>query len=306
MPDGVAAVLAEEGLAARVTFTVEQGHIGGVPGGRRDFGMCINPDASLDAGHQFDWYDGGGLDVAVLSFAQVDAGRERQRRALQRPRVPASGASSTSRRAPSGWCSSAPSWRAVRYRSEGERRSTVPDVGHPQAGGARSSRSASRPRGRCRPGSPSPTSPSERSSGSPRRGSSSSRSHPGLDLETDVLDHMGFKPLISPQLREMDARIFRHGAAGSRPGARRGGGPPVSQERRAEDDDVLLRERHGSVLVATPEPAPQGQRVEPRADRGSRRTGHGPRTRRIRPGGCTSPRPRRRRREGLLGRRRRP
>ncbi|HSF27395.1 MAG TPA: hypothetical protein VLC50_07765, partial [Actinomycetes bacterium] len=73
MPDGVAAVLAEEGLDSQVTFTVEQGHIGGVPAGGSDFGMCLNPEASLDAGHQFDWYDGGGLDVAVLSFAQLDA-----------------------------------------------------------------------------------------------------------------------------------------------------------------------------------------------------------------------------------------
>lgn len=73
MPDGVAAVLAEEGLADQVTFTVEQGHIGGIPAGGSDFGLCINPDASLDAGHQFDWYDGGGLELAVLSFAELDA-----------------------------------------------------------------------------------------------------------------------------------------------------------------------------------------------------------------------------------------
>lgn len=73
MPDGVGAILAEEGRAHEVTFTVEQGHIGGVPAGGSDFGLCVNPQASLDAGHQFDWYDGGGLDVAVLSFAQVDA-----------------------------------------------------------------------------------------------------------------------------------------------------------------------------------------------------------------------------------------
>jgi propionate CoA-transferase len=32
---------------------------------------------------------------------------------------------------------------------------------------------------------------------------------PGLDLVTDVLDHMAFKPLISPQLLQMDPRIFR-------------------------------------------------------------------------------------------------
>ena len=73
MPDGVAAVLAEEGCGDQVTFTVEQGHIGGIPAGGSDFGMAVNPSASLDAGHQFDWYDGGGLDVAVLSFAELDA-----------------------------------------------------------------------------------------------------------------------------------------------------------------------------------------------------------------------------------------
>lgn len=72
MPDGVASVLAEEGLSGQVTLTVEQGHIGGVPAGGTDFGMAVNQHASVDAGHQFDWYDGGGLDLAVLSFAQLD------------------------------------------------------------------------------------------------------------------------------------------------------------------------------------------------------------------------------------------
>lgn len=73
MPDGVAAVLAEEGSADQVTFTVEQGHIGGIPATGTDFGLARNQAAMVDAGYQFDWYDGGGLDVAVLSFAEVDA-----------------------------------------------------------------------------------------------------------------------------------------------------------------------------------------------------------------------------------------
>jgi propionate CoA-transferase len=73
MPDGVSAVLWEEGLSDQVVMTVEQGHIGGIPVGGSDFGMALNPWATLDAGHQFDWYDGGGLDIAVLSFAQVDS-----------------------------------------------------------------------------------------------------------------------------------------------------------------------------------------------------------------------------------------
>jgi propionate CoA-transferase len=72
MPDGVATILAEEGLSDQVTFTLEQGHIGGVPATGADFGLARNQMAMIDAGYQFDWYDGGGLDVAILSFAQVD------------------------------------------------------------------------------------------------------------------------------------------------------------------------------------------------------------------------------------------
>lgn len=73
MPDGVAAVLAEEGLSEDVIFTVEQGHVGGIPAGGSDFGLARNAEASINSGAQFDWYDGGGIDTAVLSFAEVDA-----------------------------------------------------------------------------------------------------------------------------------------------------------------------------------------------------------------------------------------
>lgn len=72
MPDGVATVLAEEGCSEAVIFTLEQGHISGIPATGADFGMARNQLAMIDAGYQFDWYDGGGLDVAILSFAQVD------------------------------------------------------------------------------------------------------------------------------------------------------------------------------------------------------------------------------------------
>ncbi|MCC8082528.1 MAG: hypothetical protein LIO80_11090, partial [Lachnospiraceae bacterium] len=37
---------------------------------------------------------------------------------------------------------------------------------------------------------------------------------PGVDLERDVLGQMEFMPLISPDLRQMDARIFRAGRMG--------------------------------------------------------------------------------------------
>ena len=72
MPDGVAKALDDAGLTDEVTLTVEQGHVGGTPASGSDFGLVRNAEASMDAGYQFDFYDGGGLDVAVLSFAEID------------------------------------------------------------------------------------------------------------------------------------------------------------------------------------------------------------------------------------------
>ena len=71
--DGVATVAAREGVAEALTFSVEQGTAGGVPAWGNDFGLMWNPTSILDAPSQFDFYDGGGIDLAVVSFAQVDA-----------------------------------------------------------------------------------------------------------------------------------------------------------------------------------------------------------------------------------------
>ncbi len=72
VPDAVAMVAAGEGAADLLTLTTELGVIGGVPAGGENFGMSFNPSAFVEHHAQFDWYDGGGLDIAFLGAAEMD------------------------------------------------------------------------------------------------------------------------------------------------------------------------------------------------------------------------------------------
>ncbi len=51
-------------------FSIEQGLFGGWP---EAGGIASNPDAIVDISHVFDYYEGGGIDVSILSFAEIDA-----------------------------------------------------------------------------------------------------------------------------------------------------------------------------------------------------------------------------------------
>ncbi len=72
LPDAVGVVAGEERVQDLMTLTADPGVIGGVPLGGADFGAAVNFNAVIDHPYQFDFIDGGGLDMACLGFAECD------------------------------------------------------------------------------------------------------------------------------------------------------------------------------------------------------------------------------------------
>jgi propionate CoA-transferase len=72
IPEGVAVEAAKSGLLHQAVLTVESGAMHGVPALGKAFGAAIGAHSICDMAHQFDFYDGGGLDICFIGALEVD------------------------------------------------------------------------------------------------------------------------------------------------------------------------------------------------------------------------------------------
>jgi propionate CoA-transferase len=213
MPEGVAKVAEEESILKFLELTTEPGVHGGIGVSGHNFGPAINSDALVEMHSQFDFYNGGGLDICFLGTAETDAaGNVNVTRAG--PKLTGPGGfidiSQSTKRVnllgafTAGGLEVEVKEGALRIVKEGRIKKFVKAVKEVTFSGATATRnhqSVNYITERCvftlTPG-----------------GIELIEVAPGVDLERDILAQMEFRPLIREPLRVMDPAIFRAGSMG--------------------------------------------------------------------------------------------
>ena len=207
IPAGIPSVAAEEGVADLLTLSIESGVNGGIPAQLGDFGLAYNAESIIEQSFQFDFYDGGGLDASFLGLAQTDLhGNVNVSKFNGRP-VGCGGFVNITRSTKklvfcgaftAGGLDVAVGDGRLTIRREGKSRKFIEQVEQITFNG----HDAALRRQEV-------VFITERAVFHLRQdGLELTEVAPGIDIERDVLAHMGFKPIINGQVKTMDPGIF--------------------------------------------------------------------------------------------------
>ena len=203
----------EEGITDQLVLTVEQGIFGGVPVAGNEGGAGFNYQAMIDQPDMFGFYDGGGLDIASLSFAEIDAQGNVNVHAFEgRVRGPGGFPNISARTPRINFVGTLTAQglkldidgSGVHVTHEGSLPKFVPQVREISFNGRLA-----------------------RERGQQVRyitdravfeladdGLLLTEIAPGIDLQRDVLDQMGFRPRVADELRTTDMRVYAAGPMG--------------------------------------------------------------------------------------------
>jgi propionate CoA-transferase len=208
IPEGVSNVANEEKVLDFMTLTTEPGVIGGLPAGGINFGAGLNAAALIDQPYQFDFYNGGGVDVAFLGMAETDRTGKVNVSRFGTKIAGAGGFINISQNSKKvvfmGTFTTGGAKTAIRggrliIDQEGRFKKFVEQVQHITFSGRYAAKSGRRIlyiTERC-------------VFALCDKGLALVEIAPGVDLKKDILDRMDFEPVIPQPPRIMDARIFR-------------------------------------------------------------------------------------------------
>lgn len=207
VPEVVAQVLSEENQESHFTPTVEPGIFGGTPQGGLDFGCCVYPEAIIQQGDMFQFYNGGGLDAAFLGMAETDKDGNVNVSKFGPKIAGAGGFIDITQTAKKVIFTGTFTAKGVKYdidseglriEQEGSKQKLVEQVEHITFSGAFAKKHHQEV-----------YYVTERAVFKlEAEGLTLIEIAPGIDLEKDILAHMAFKPLIAETLTLMDLSIF--------------------------------------------------------------------------------------------------